>query len=288
MHARLLLPLVVLLSAPRVAAQEQPAMIPTALAVALLDRGESASGNRSPLFVVGHAPPGMPASLTTLEGGEILGGVEGERAATVVFVFTRPPNQALLAADKQFVARGWRPPPPPPGSDRGGFVSMSYGFGPTSGSWYCGDTGLATVGYAPAPMGGTYLSVRYQRDRSSTVCEPRRSFEDFRAEQLPFPRLIAPAWMTQMGGGGGGGGDNTETSTRLTGPIELQDIVVHYLKQLDSAGWKVGTLATSGVVTIAQVATTHRGKAWTGALVATRLGPSEIDVAIRMARPRER
>jgi hypothetical protein len=193
-----------------------------------------------------------------------------------------------VAADKQLTARGWRPPPPPPGSDRGGFVSMSYGFGPGFGSWYCGDSGMASVGYAPAPMGGTYLSVRHQRDKTSTMCEPRRQLDDFRAEQLTFPRLTAPTWMSQQGGGGCGGGDHMETSTRLTGPIELPDIVAHYLKQLDSAGWKVGTLATIGVVTIAQVATKQRGKEWTGVLVATRLGPSEIDVAIRMARPQER
>src|SRR4051812_28875694 len=57
------------------ASQQQPATIPTELAVALLDHGESQSGNRTPRIVVGRAPAGIPASLTQAEGAVIVGGV---------------------------------------------------------------------------------------------------------------------------------------------------------------------------------------------------------------------
>ena len=274
--------------APSVArAQEQPSTIPTALAVALLDRGESASGNRSPMIVVGRAPSGIPESLTAVEGGVVLGGVDFVETATVVLTFTRPPNQVIVALDKQLAARGWRPPPPPSSSQRGGFVSAGYGY--DLGSAYCGDSGTALVSYAPAPKGGTYLKINHSRTTERGICSPRRQLMiSQELQQLEFPRLLPPNTMMQRGGGGCSGGRDTEISTRLEGPLGVADVAAHYLKQLDSAGWKPTAPVTSGDVTLSSLSTkSSQGQQWIGMLIASRVG-TEIDVAIRMARIGER
>ena len=48
----------------RARGQQQPATIPTELALVLLDHGESLSGNRAPRIVIGRAPDGIPGSCT--------------------------------------------------------------------------------------------------------------------------------------------------------------------------------------------------------------------------------
>src|SRR5881628_2536809 len=124
--------------------QQQPPTIPTELAVALLDHGESQSGNRTPKIVVGRAPSGIPSSLTTAEGATVVGGVEYPRSSIVVLSYTRPPNQVVLAFDRELAASGWRPPRPvenPYGAE-GGFVSSEYftGMDGAPATMFCSDS----------------------------------------------------------------------------------------------------------------------------------------------------
>src|SRR5689334_7487107 len=117
-------------------AQEQPATIPTELALALMERNLDAYGSRMPAIIVGHAPDGMPSSLTTLQGATILGGLADLHGSVVVLKSSLPPNQVLTAFDRQLLGSGWDPPPPPD-VERGGFVSNMY---TSSGSLYCSDS----------------------------------------------------------------------------------------------------------------------------------------------------
>jgi len=67
------------------------------------------------------------------------------------------------------------------------------------------------------------------------------------------------------------------------------EIVAHYLRQLDSAGWKTGAPVISGNTALASTeAPGTDGVRWSGAIVASRIRPMEVDVVIRMSRPRER
>src|SRR5437763_5982309 len=272
------------------AGQQQPPTIPGDLAVALLDHGESQSGNRTPRIVVGRAPAGIPGSLTKAEGAVVLGGVEYPQSAIVVLSFTRPPNQAVLAFDNEIATHGWKPPRPPenPYSPQGGFVSSEYFSGFTGGgeaaTLFCSDSGVATISYSPAPGGGTYLKVQHSRDIERSMCGRHVDFMITRQRLLKFPTLHAPVGMTQRGGGGGSGGADAETSGRLYGPIDVADIVAHYLTELDSAGWKTGRVATSGTVSVASLETTSPdGQQWIGAFIASRVTPFEVVVSVRMA-----
>ena len=265
--------------------QQQPATIPSELALVLLDHGESLSGNRAPRIVVGRAPDGIPRSLTTVDGAVIVGGIEYPRMAIVVLAFTLPPNQVLKAYDKHVLRAGWKTPPPRP-TEGSGFVSTGYSF--DWGNVYCGDSGAVQVGYSPAPNGGTYLKVENSRNTEHSICAPRDPMM-FRGPLFKFPALQPPAGMSQRGGGGGSGGDNVETSARLMGVLDPPDIVAHYVTQLDSAGWKMGAIAPSGSAVVAYAeAKDSVGTLWTGALTAWRISPFEVEVNIKMARPSQR
>ena len=265
--------------------QQQPATIPTELALVLLDHGESLSGNRAPKIVVGRAPDGIPRSLTSADGAVIVGGIEYPQMAIVVLAFTLPPNQVLKAYDQHVLAAGWKTPPPRP-TGGSGFVPTGSAF--DRGNGYCADSGAVRVGYSPAPNGGTYLKVENIRNTERSFCASRDPIM-FRGPSFKFPALLPPAGMTQHGGGGGFGGDNAETAARLMGVLDPPDIVAHYVKQLDSAGWKMGATATSGGAAVASAeAKDSVGTLWTGALTAWRISPFEVEVNIKMAHPSQR
>jgi hypothetical protein len=265
--------------------QQPPATIPTELALVLLDHGETLSGNRAPKIIIGRAPDGIPRSLTSADGAVIVGGIEYPQVAIVVLAFTLPPSQVLKAYDKHMLAAGWKTPPPWP-TEGSGFVSTGPSF--DWGNVYCADSGAVKVEFLPAPNGGTYLKVENIRNTQRSFCAPRDPMM-VRGPSFKFPALRPPTGMTQRGGGGGSGGDNAETSARMMGVLDPPDLVAHYVRQLDSAGWKMGATATSGGAAIAPAeAKDSAGVRWTGALTAWRISPVEVEVTIKMARPSQR
>ena len=265
--------------------QQQPATIPTELAAALLEANDDAYGSRMPTILVGRVPDSIPASLTSAPRATILGSVQSSRVVTIVLKSTMPPNQLLTAFDQQLMASGWAPPPSR-ADERGGFVSSYYSSG--WGGFYCGDSGSVGVSYSPAPGGGTYLKVRYSGNKQLGICSPA-PMHAFAERLLKLPILRSPPGMMQRGGGGGSGSNQVNTSARLIGPLGPADLLEHYLKQLAAAGWTMGSVATSGDVTIASAtAKDAEGLQWNGALLAQRLASNELEVTIIMARPSER
>ena len=279
-----------MVAAPRSSrAQEQnPASIPTDLALALLEGGEYGSG-RQPRVVVGHAPDGLLPSITFLDGGTVLGGVAYDRNTVVVFAFTLPPNQVILSVDRQLRARGLTPPPPPPDANRGGFVSSGYGYGASFGTAYCADSTGITLTSIPAPNGGTYLKVIQLRKQQFNFCVPRERTRMFAASELKFPTLLAPPGMASQGGGAGSGGNSSSISTHLIGPLKPGELIAHYRAQLDAAGWRTRAPVSSGeeAAIMFVEATDSARVVWHGMMTALQIGPSNVEVEIKMMKSRE-
>ena len=264
-------------------AQEQnPATIPTELALALLGGGEYESGRRATRIFVGHAPDGVPQKLTSFEGGTIIGGARFAQSSVAVIAFTLPPNQVLLSADRELRARGLTPPPPP-APDRGGFVSNNYS---PWGNLYCADSAAITLGAAAAPNGGTYLKVSYTRNQQFSACT-RQVRSSFAEVEFKFPALLPPPGMLSRSSGSGMGGGNASASAVLTGPLKPADLVAHYRLQLDAAGWRTRPPVASGDdAALAYVeAADSTGAPWRGIMTAMQSGPSEVEVEIKMRRP---
>lgn len=267
------------------AQNQNPASIPTDLALALFDRGEFGSGRGATQIVVGQAPEGMPQRLTSFEGGTVLGGARFGQNSVVVVAFTLPPNQVLLSADRQLRARGLMPPPPPPDANRGGFVSNADYPSPW-GNAYCADSATVMLGATPAPNGGTYLRVSHTRNQQFGPCTRGRQSSMFEMP-LKFPTLLPPPGMASHGGGSGMGSNNASASARLTGLLKPADIVAHYRAQLDAAGWRTRTPITSGdeaALTYLE-ATDSTGTVWRGVMTAVQWATSEVEVEIEMFGP---
>ena len=267
------------------AAQQQPASIPADLAHALLAVNTN-EGGRVPKIIVGQAPVGVPASLTSVDGGVVLGGLEFPEHATVVLSFTLPPNQVRAAFDKHLLAHGWTPPVLPPNAG-GGFTSGEFSFG---ANVYCADSGMATIATVPAPGGGTYLRIQHTRNTDRSICNPRRFPMNPGMPRLHFPVLRTPPGMQQRGGGSGGNGtDHSQIETRLIGASEPLDILKDYLKQLESAGWTVGApINADGVAAASAKTRDSDGVDWSGVMTVTRVTSGEVEVALQMMRPAER
>jgi hypothetical protein len=266
------------------AAQQQPTAIPTELALALIDNSTSAYGSRPSRITVGQAPLGMPASLASADGAVVLGGIEFPERATVVLSFTLPANQVRAALDKQLVARGWAAPSP---NERGGFVPGDY-----SSLWglvYCADSSVAMISYLPAPAGGTYVRIQHIRNNARTACNPQRYAPMDRMRSLKFPTLRPPIGVEQRGAESGFASGRVEISSRLVGAGEALDVLTHYMKQLESAGWKMGGPITADGTAVAAASTKDsNGVDWNGAITVIRLTPSEVEVTIHMLRPFDR
>ena len=276
-----------LVATPRLSrAQEQsPPSIPTELALALLEGGEFGPG-RQARIVVGRAPNGMLPSVTSLEGGTVLGGVTYDRMAVIVFAFTLPPNQVLLSVDRQLHARGLTDPPPAPEAARGGFVSS---YGPSFGSAYCTDSVGITLASLPAPKGGTYVKLTQLKNQEFNFCTRRERTRMFPGSELTFPRLLPPPGMASRGGGAGSGGSSSSISTRLMGPLKPAELIAHYRSQLDAVGWRTRTPVAIGdeaAVTYVE-ATDSTRVVWHGLMTALQVGPSDVEVEIQMTKSRE-
>jgi len=145
------------------------------------------------------------------------------------------------------------------------------------------------ISSVPAPGGGTYLRVQHMRHNDRTVCNPQRYTLNPRMPHLEFPMLRSPVGMTERGGGGCSGSDRTEISAHLVGTGEPLDILTHYVKQLESAGWKVGAPVNADGLAVATARSKDSdGVDWTGAMTVTRVTSAEVEVTIQMMRPSER
>ena len=269
--------------------EQNPTSIPTELVVALLE-GNEYSG-RQPRVIVGLPPDGMLPSVMSLEGGTVLGGLTSDRSTIVVYSFTLPPNQVILAADRQLRARGLTPPPPPPDATRGGFISSGFGYTGGGASGYCADSTGVALAALPAPGGGTYLKITQPRNQQHNFCHPRD--ERWRIMAMPtlkFPTLLPPPGMSSMGGGGGSGGNSASTSGQLTGPLKPVEVVAHFRTQLDAAGWRTRTpVAIGDDAAIVYVEASDSTRiVWHGMMTALQIAPSEVEVEIKMMKSRER
>src|SRR5688572_15872834 len=89
----------------RLPAQQTDA-IPRELAVALIDRYGAISDTTG--IVVGRLPRSFPSDALPRDDIRILGGIEGDRGATVVVDLPEPPERAVARLAAHLERAGWR------------------------------------------------------------------------------------------------------------------------------------------------------------------------------------
>lgn len=282
------LPLRLLLSAvvaTPLAAQQQPATIPTDLATALVGSESGMSSGGIPLFSVGRAPERFPAALIPPKPAVVVGGMWLGAGGTLVVEY--PGQQDAVALVERVLAdAGWTSPAPVTSSPSTGFTSPSSGF--FRSGYYC--KGAESVNLRQAySASGSGVRITYTGAGSMMgPCDMRRGpTDDALAQRLTFPALNPPVGATSRPAGASSGSDYVETRARITGPQSAAEVLSHYGAQLERAGWKGEAVVEGGGVAIRPFgATDARGQPWRGSMMVLPISAVERDVFIRMTRER--
>lgn len=259
------------------APERQPDSIPSELAVALVSSDWDPFGGGVPLFVVGRAPARFPAALVPPPPARVVGGMWTGASGSIVVAYPER-DSAIARARQALLAAGWSPPAP---MERSGFVStVTYG----------DDRALCRPGEAamlrPARVAdGAGVRITWIGDDERTMCSRRHREppEPFR-RALELPLLVPPPGADVRGSGTGGGTNGFDAHATLEGTLATADLVAHYGRQLEAAGWKGQSLAASPSAAVqAFAAMDSKGKEWRGALTAIEIGPARRLVTVRMS-----
>jgi len=244
------LSLLLALAPSLVPAQEQ---IPRELALALIPYGAGDGGE----IIVGQIPPDLATTFTLPAGGRVLGSFVSLTYAQVVMTLPGSLDSAAAFARRSLVEHGWVPRPMP--MMRAGGLQYGSQRNPLPAT-YCKAGSPDAITISTQFHGQTTL-LRLTRNTGSSMCDqPTQGFASttinsptFTAErvvsmesrmaQMPMatvPPLYSPGDVraSQVCRPQAGSMGVESQSQPLRTEMSLQDILAHYGRQLDSAGWK--------------------------------------------------
>ena len=234
-----------------VPAQEQ---IPKELALALIPFGGTDGGE----IIVGQIPPDLATVFTLPAGGRVLGSFVSLNYTQVVMTLPGNLDSAAAFARRSLVEHGWTPRPMPM-MRMGG---LQYGSQRNSlPATYCKSGSPDAISIATQFHGQTTL-LRLTRNTGSSMCDEARSsgiatssfststgitgtpFVTIEQRMAAMPMAsVPPLWSpgdvraSQVCRSPNGmGGESQEQPLRTE--MSPQEILAHYGRQLDSAGWK--------------------------------------------------
>src|SRR2546423_7240084 len=232
-------------------AQEQ--QIPKELALALIQAG----GNDGGEIIVGKMPPDFAAMFSLSPGARVLGSFATLSFVQVVLALPGSADSAIEFARRSLVEHGWQPRQP----QMPVLGGLQYGLPrPAPPRTYC-KTGSPDVINVATQFHGPETLLRLTRSTGSSACEQspgsgsamssfstsidgsvvtRMRMEAVEAPLASVPQLWAPTDfrqsqacrqpMDRMG-------PFTQTQPLRT-ELTLSEVLAHYGRQLDSAGWK--------------------------------------------------
>ena len=229
---------------PPTTAQE---VVPKELALALV-RGSPDGGD----ILVGSVPTDLAPDLPVPTGGRILGSFVSPSYVQVVMTFPGRTDSALAFARRSLVDHGWLAWQPPVVEERGG---LTFGRSPSMmPTTFCRAGGAQPDGLTiAASFYGPNTSLLRVTRSMNGMCDTSMRAEATRSRgglmQSPFstvPPLYPPAETqnsssacrsasTGYRGGASQGGMPMRTTMSAT------ELLAHYGRQLDSAGWKAIT-----------------------------------------------
>lgn len=256
---------VVLLFVPFAARAQQSDQIPRELALALIPYGGTDGGE----IIVGQMPPELVATLTLPTGARILGSFVSLTFAQVVITVPMSADSTAAFARRSLEEHGWIARVMPT-MRLGG---LQYGSPrSTLPSTYCKKGSPDAITIATQFHGQSTL-LRLTRNTGSSICDETRisgvssgsislstttgtsgravGLMDQRMAEMPMAS-VPPLWSpgdpraSQVCRPTNGMGMETQSQPLRT-ELSPQDILAHYGRQLDSAGWKSAASAGSSV-----------------------------------------
>lgn len=249
-------------ASPLVAQQGEPAMIPTALAIALTGPYARMFEER-PHFVVGRSPEGWPAALEAPAPAALVGGLTFGPLRSVVIRYPAtvdPSNEYRQLLQRAGYTLGRNPMMP-----QGGFTSRE----PLDFAAYCSKDGVVTITDADSSATMRSILVTFASPPASSPACGDPSMMPGRYEfPVTLPALVPPPGISAHARGMSRSGDEFSTSVQLDTTLAAPALLDHYARQLARAGWTVGKRFADRNTGLQSIATRDStGTAWSGALV---------------------
>jgi hypothetical protein len=217
-------------------------------------------------LIRGDVPSDLKPNFYVPRGTRVLGSVVTGSGVLVLATSTVPPESLRVEYSRALVPRGWTAFESP---RRGGFVDdLSQ-----TPLIFCRDAAHLQIVHAPRSSGMSDLSLNY-RDGGGPCARPRPP--TFRQMSEPqFPTLHSPPGAATESRARcyarvPGGRNSMSTGTLIAADTSAEEVLRHYGRQLESAGWR------SAARTGRQVAT----GTWTRADSA---GTTEVTLEVREA-----
>ena len=268
----------VLLSPLALAAQQSSDTNPKELVTMLLRGPGSYPGENFDIKI--GAPPGFPQDLLP-KGVTPAVSTTSERQVTVVAEAPQLAMDGLGSYERELAAAGWINPA---SMSLRGLVSSST----VPAMSVCRGDQYATVSFAERKAGGLYVRASLTSDprRGNCVATPRPI--SFFAD-IDLPQMLPPSGAPSMGAGSSAGPDYHHQQVRIETAMPASDVVAHYARQLEKAGWKRDARISDGDLVAARYTTQSRSKDTVVAiLMVTSLpvvsGNKQVEVSLRLLR----
>lgn len=226
-------------SSTSLAQQDQ---VPKELALALMPMGMAQGGE----IIVGQMPPDLTSIVTLPTGARVLGSFVTLEYAQAVITLPVRTDSALAIVRRALLEHGWQ--------TRSAIIPTMGGlqYGPPGGGFpnmYCKTGDPASLSIAAQFYGPSTSLVHITRNAGGVCEQPARM--DIRQQTLQdFPlATVPPLWSPGdfrlantrcRRTSNGSMGDQSQNQAVLT-DLSLPELLAHYGKQLDSAGWKAGS-----------------------------------------------
>jgi hypothetical protein len=247
----LLLALVALAGGSRARAQET---VPKELALAL-----NAAATEGGDILVGAMPADLARDFPLPNGGRVLGSLITTSYVQVVVALPGGPDSALAYARRTLLEHGWLAPDPMQPRTGG----LQYAPSIQLPRYFCrpGSVPPDAISIATSFYGPTTTLLRLSRSRNP-VCEQAAAGQRGFAERVEFVGISGPGQSPFAGvpplfppgevrnaavacRSTSGMGGRSSQGQQLQSALSPGEILAHYAKQLDSAGW-IATTAVAG------------------------------------------
>jgi hypothetical protein len=236
--------------APAIRAQvNTPDLVPRDVVLAILrSAGNQVQGDPS-ILLGDHLPDNLVNKVSLPPGARVMATLEAWSSTDVIGTASLAPDSLRSWFTAEFVRRGYE------AQDMSG---RREPFRPAQGSMFGGFCGAGTFFSvtAQARQGGRTEFVLRTRQRPTCDQTPVFGFNTTGSSWSsggfnppPLPMLVNPksSEIAQRCDPRGNGGSNTTTQVGLSTTATPDQLLAHYSKQLDSAGWKREAVA-SGIV----------------------------------------
>jgi hypothetical protein len=196
----------------------------------------------NPQLLVGQLPENLPVALPIPPNSRVLGSlIRGPQSLQVLLDVPLSEEEIRNFYQTELTAAGWEVPEMPRGFHEGGFVHSM----PIYITFWRGTRGPELrVQVFRGELSYTDVRLHLDAVKRSPAWHMRARHHDIYAV---LPLLYPPSGAQQHGGGGGGNNEDVHTSAtvELREAMNTADLVVHYTKQLEQAGWTLTGSETS-------------------------------------------